>query len=132
MAGRMSNKSLLVVDDSATMRQLLCMTLTRVDGITQANITEAFDGEDALNKVRTQNFDLVLTDIRMPRMDGLEFIRAVRSEMKDSKLPIIIISTKGADEDVKLGMSLGASGYLSNPIPMPKLKELVSNFLGDN
>ena len=60
------DKSLLVVDDSATMRQLLCMTLTRVEGITQANITEAFDGEDALNKVRNQNFDLVLTDIRMP------------------------------------------------------------------
>ena len=125
----MTDKSLLVVDDSATMRQLLCMTLTRVEGITQANITEAFDGEDALNKVRSQEFDLVLTDIRMPRMDGLEFIRAVRSEMKERKLPIIIISTKGADEDVKLGMSLGASGYLSKPISMPQLKEMVLNFL---
>lgn len=128
----MTDKSLLVVDDSATMRQLLCMTLTRVEGITQANITEAFDGEDALNKVRSQNFDLVLTDIRMPRMDGLEFIRAVRSELSDRPLPIIIISTKGADEDVKLGMSLGASGYLSKPISMPKLKELVLNFLGEH
>jgi two-component system, chemotaxis family, chemotaxis protein CheY len=128
----MADKSLLVVDDSATMRQLLCMTLTKVDGITQANITEACDGEDALNKVRSQNFDLVLTDIKMPRMDGLDFIRAVRSEMKDLKLPIIIISTKGADEDVKLGMSLGASGYLSKPISMPQLKELVLNFLGEH
>ena len=128
----MTDKSLLVVDDSATMRQLLCMTLTRVEGITPENITEAFDGEDALDKVRTGNFDLVLTDIRMPRMDGLQFIQAVRSEMKDSKLPIIIISTKGADEDVKLGMSLGASGYLSKPISMPQLKELVLNFLGDH
>ena len=127
----MADKSLLVVDDSATMRQLLCMTLTRVEGITQANITEAFDGEDALDKIRSQDFDLVLTDIRMPRMDGLEFIRVVRSEMKDSKLPIII-STKGADEDVKLGMSLGASGYLSKPISMPQLKELVLNFLGEH
>lgn len=128
----MTDKSLLVVDDSATMRQLLCMTLTRVEGITQANITEAFDGEDALDKVRSQNFDLVLTDIRMPRMDGLEFIRAVRAEVKGRTLPIIIISTKGADEDVKLGMSLGASGYLSKPISMPKLKEMVLNFLGEN
>jgi two-component system chemotaxis response regulator CheY len=128
----MADKSLLVVDDSATMRQLLCMTLTKVDGITQANITEACDGEDALNKVRSQNFDLVLTDIKMPRMDGLDFIRAVRSEMKDLKLPIIIISTKGADDDVKLGMSLGASGYLSKPISMPQLKELVLNFLGEH
>jgi two-component system, chemotaxis family, chemotaxis protein CheY len=126
----MTNKSLLVVDDSATMRQLLCMTLTRVDGITQANITEASDGQDALDKVRGGSFDLVLTDIRMPRMDGLEFIRKVRSELNDLALPIIIISTKGADEDVQRGMNLGASGYLSKPVSMARLRELVTNFLG--
>lgn len=126
----MSSKSLLVVDDSATMRQLLCMTLARVDGITQSNITEAADGKEALDKVKTGNFDLVLTDIRMPRMDGLEFIRSVRSELNDHALPIIIISTKGADEDVQLGMNLGASGYLSKPISMTRLKEMVTTFLG--
>jgi len=128
----MSNKSLLVVDDSATMRQLLCMTLTRVDGITEANITEASDGEDALDKVKSGRFDLVLTDIRMPRMDGLEFIRKVRSELNDVALPIIIISTKGAEEDVQIGMNLGASGYLSKPVSMTRLKELVTNFLGEH
>jgi two-component system, chemotaxis family, chemotaxis protein CheY len=127
----MSNKSLLVVDDSATFRQLLCMTLTRVDGITQANITEAFDGEDAFDKLQSQSFDLVLTDIRMPRMDGLELIRKVRSELNEPALPIIIISTKGAEDDVKLGMSLGANGYLSKPISMPRLRELVTEFLSD-
>ncbi|MFY9556514.1 MAG: response regulator [Blastocatellia bacterium] len=127
----MSNKSLLVVDDSATFRQLLCMTLTRVDGITAANITEASDGEDALDKVRSGSFDLVLTDIRMPRMDGLEFIRKVRSELNEQALPIIIISTKGAEDDVQLGMTLGASGYLSKPISMVRLRELVTNFLGE-
>jgi two-component system chemotaxis response regulator CheY len=128
----MTNKSLLVVDDSATMRQLLCMTLTRVDGITQANITEASDGAEALDKVRSGSFDLVLTDIRMPGMDGLEFIRKVRSELKDLALPIIIVSTKGADEDIQLGMNLGASGYLSKPVSMVRLKELVTNFLGEH
>lgn len=126
----MSSKSLLVVDDSATMRQLLCMTLTRVDGITKANITEASDGREALDKLRTGSFDLVLTDIRMPRMDGLEFIRSVRSELNDQTLPIIIISTKGADEDVQLGMNLGASGYLSKPVSMARLKEMVTTLLG--
>jgi two-component system chemotaxis response regulator CheY len=126
----MSNKSLLVVDDSATMRQLLCMTLTRVDGITQANITEASDGREALDKVKSGRFDLVLTDIRMPRMDGLEFIRSVRSELNDQALPIIIITTKGAEEDVQLGMNLGASGYLSKPVSMTQLREMVTTFLG--
>jgi CheY-like chemotaxis protein len=128
----MTNKSLLVVDDSATMRQLLCMTLTRVDGITQANITEASDGAEALDKVRSGSFDLVLTDIRMPGMDGLEFIRKVRSELNDLTLPIIIVSTKGADGDVQLGMNLGASGYLSKPVSMARLRELVTNFLGEH
>src|SRR6185295_15262314 len=127
----MSNKSLLVVDDSATMRQLLCMTLTRVEGITQANITEAADGADALDKVKSGSFDLVLTDIRMPKMDGLEFIRKVRSELNELALPIIIVSTKGGEADVELGMNLGASGYLSKSVSMARLRELVTNFLGD-
>jgi CheY-like chemotaxis protein len=122
-------KNLLVVDDSATFRQLLCMSLARVDGIAQSNITEAIDGEDALNKVKNVTFDLVLTDIRMPNMDGLEFVRRVRDELKFD-LPIIIISTKGADEDISLGMSIGANAYLSKPISMIKLRELIFKFLG--
>jgi two-component system chemotaxis response regulator CheY len=124
----MSGKAVLVVDDSATFRQLLCMSLSRVDGLTGLNITEAVDGEDALNKVRSGQFDMVFTDIRMPNMDGLEFVRRVRTEL-NKQLPIIIISTKGADEDIAVGMSLGASGYLSKPISMLKLRELVSGFL---
>ena len=124
-----AKKNLLVVDDSATFRQLLCMSLARVDGIAQSNITEAIDGEDALNKVKNGSFDLVLTDIRMPNMDGLEFVRRVRGDLKFD-LPIIIISTKGADEDISLGMSIGASGYLSKPISMVKLRELIFKFLG--
>lgn len=123
-------KNLLVVDDSATFRQLLCMSLARVDGIAQSNITEAIDGEDALNKVKNGKFDLVLTDIRMPNMDGLEFVRKVRGDLNESSLPIIIISTKGADDDISLGMSIGANAYLSKPISMVKLRELVLRFVG--
>ena len=126
----MSEKSLLVVDDSATFRQLLCMSLARLDGVSQSHITEAVDGEDALTKLQDGNFDLVLTDIRMPRMDGLEFVRRVRNDLNRKDLPIIIISTKGADEDIQLGLSLGASGYLSKPISMVKLRELVTGLLG--
>jgi len=125
----MSEKALLVVDDSATFRQLLCMSLSRVDSLKGSSITEAVDGEDALDKVKSGQFDLVFTDIRMPNMDGLEFVRRVRTELNKKDLPIIIISTKGADEDIELGMSLGASGYLSKPISAVKLRELVGGFL---
>jgi two-component system chemotaxis response regulator CheY len=126
----MSTTSLLVVDDSATFRQLLCMSLVRVEGITQANITQAADGEEALNKVKDGNFDLVLTDINMPRMNGLEFVHKVRNELKQDKLPIIIISTKGSEHEIETGMQMGASGYLSKPISTTQLRELLRTFLG--
>jgi CheY-like chemotaxis protein len=127
----MSGKKLLVVDDSTTFRQLLCMSLQRVEGVTKAQITEAIDGADAFEKVKEGSFDLVLTDIRMPRMDGLEFVRRVRNELKCLELPIIIISTKGAEDDIDLGLKMGATGYLSKPISMTRLRELVKGYLAD-
>jgi len=125
----MSEKAFLVVDDSATFRQLLCMSLTRIEGISESNITQAVDGQDALDKVKGGEYDLVLTDIRMPNMDGLEFVRQVRTEMDNKHLPIIIISTKGSEEDIETGMNVGASGYLSKPISMIKLREMVMGLL---
>ncbi len=126
----MSERSLLVVDDSATFRQLLCMSLTRVEGITQANITQAENGEDALNKVRDGNFDLVLTDINMPKMTGLEFVHKVRTELKRDDLPIIIISTRGSENEIETGMQMGASGYISKPISTTQLRDMLRTFLG--
>lgn len=125
----MSDRSLLVVDDSATFRQLLCMSLTRVEGITQANITQAENGEEALNKVRDGNFDLVLTDINMPKMNGLEFVHKVRTELKRENLPIIIISTKGAENEIEKGIQMGANGYISKPISTIQLREMLQNYL---
>lgn len=126
----MSERSLLVVDDSATFRQLLCMSLTRVEGITQANITQAENGEEALAKVRDGNFDLVLTDINMPKMTGLEFVHKVRTELKRDTLPIIIISTRGSESEIEAGMQMGASGYISKPISTPQLRDMLRTFLG--
>lgn len=125
----MENKSVLVVDDSSTFRQLLCMSLARVDGISASNITEAGDGQEALEKMKERKFDLVLTDIRMPRMDGLELVRQVRGAIGKDELPIVIISTKGSEQEVELGMSAGANGYLSKPISMTKLRELITSLL---
>jgi CheY-like chemotaxis protein len=106
------------------------MSLVRVEGISEGNITQASDGKEALEKVRNGNFDLVLTDVRMPNMDGLEFVYAVRNELKRADIPIIIISTKGAEDDIERGMKMGANGYLSKPISMSKLKDLVLSFIG--
>ncbi len=125
----MGMKSVLVVDDSSTFRQLLCMSLSRVEGISASDITEAGDGQEALEKIKERKFDLVLTDIRMPRMDGLELVRQVRGEISKSELPIVIISTKGSEEEVELGLRIGANGYLSKPISMAKLRERIASLL---
>jgi two-component system chemotaxis response regulator CheY len=106
------------------------MSLVRLDGITEDDITQAFDGADALKKVQSGRFDLVLTDIKMPNMDGLEFVNKVRNELNRKDLPIIIISTKGAEDDIERGMQMGANGYLSKPISMSQLRELVTTLLG--
>src|SRR5205085_2023805 len=89
----MERKSLLVVDDSATFRQLLCMSLTRLDGIAPGDITQACDGADALRKMQARDFDLILTDVMMPNLNGLELVERVRSELH-KQVPIVIISTK--------------------------------------
>ncbi|HXG90767.1 MAG TPA: response regulator [Blastocatellia bacterium] len=126
----MSRKSVLVVDDSATFRQLLSMSLQRVDGITESDIAEAENGEEAMRKIAEGSFSLVITDIRMPKMDGLELVSRVRGELKRGDLPIIIISTKGDEADIEKGMSLGANGYLSKPISMGRLREMVLHLTG--
>jgi CheY-like chemotaxis protein len=124
----MGKISVLVVDDSATFRQLLCMSLGRLFVLRQAEVTEAVDGLDALAKLAERDYDLVLTDIRMPNMDGLELVRKLRTELKKD-VPIIIISTKGAEEDIEVGMKLGANAYLSKPISSLRLRELVEELL---
>ena|SRR2546423_8450460 len=124
----MGRKSLLVVDDSATFRQLLCMSLTRLEGISSADITQACDGADALDKMQAHEFDLVLTDVMMPNLNGLELVQRVRSELQ-SRVPIVIISTKGEEAFVEQGMKNGANCYLLKPISLPRLREVVSGLL---
>ena len=126
----MESKTFLVVDDSATIRQLLTLTLRKYNGGGQLKIIEATDGREALEKVRMAHYDLVLTDIKMPNMDGLEFVHKVRTELENASLPIIIISTKGEEEDVARGMALGATAYLTKPVSAPRLLETIGRILG--
>lgn len=122
----LSDKSILVTDDSAIMRMYLVINLKRMLTI---NITEAVNGRDALNKLQKEKFDLLLTDMNMPEMDGAELVRQVRTGMKSS-MPIVIITTKGESKDRDIGMSLGADGYLTKPVNPADLIKTVLKFLG--
>jgi two-component system chemotaxis response regulator CheY len=119
----------LVVEDSPTMRQLISFSLKRFKG---CKIVEAVDGVDALKKLQTEEVDMVLTDINMPVMDGLKLVSLVRQNVKTKDLPIVIITTEGAQEDRDRGLALGANAYISKPIQSSHLLKVIGEILGKN
>lgn len=121
----MSN--IMVVEDSPTMRQLITFTLRR---LSDCSVVEAVNGMDALNKLSSGSFDLILADINMPVMDGLKLIGLLRADPKHKEIPIIIITTEGAEEDRKKAMDIGANAYLTKPIQTHQLLKRVSELLG--
>jgi len=122
----MPDYNFLVVEDSPTMRQLITFALKRIPG---SKIAEASDGIDALKKLSTQKFDIILTDINMPIMDGLKLVSMVRNDPVHRAIPIIIITTEGADEDRKRGLALGANAYIAKPIQTTDLLNVVNEIL---
>jgi two-component system, chemotaxis family, chemotaxis protein CheY len=122
----LSATTFLVVEDSPTMRQLLAFSLRRLK---DCRIIEAVDGVDALKKLTTERVDLVITDINMPMMDGLKLIAVIRGNPRTKTLPIIIVTTEGAEEDRKRGLELGANAYIPKPIHPSELLKTVASLL---
>jgi two-component system, chemotaxis family, chemotaxis protein CheY len=122
----MDNATFLVVEDSPTMRQLISFSLKRFKN---ARIIEAVDGVDALKKLSGEKVDLILTDINMPVMDGLKLVSLVRQNAQLKAIPIIIITTEGAEEDRERGLALGANAYISKPIQSSHLIKTISELL---
>ena len=122
----MSAATFLIVEDSPTMRQLLAFSLRRLK---ECRIIEAVDGVDALKKLTTERIDLVITDINMPMMDGLKLISVIRGNARTKSVPIIIVTTEGAEEDRKRGLALGANAYIAKPIQPSELLKTVASLL---
>jgi two-component system, chemotaxis family, chemotaxis protein CheY len=122
----MPEYNFLVVEDSPTMRQLITFALKRIPG---SKVIEANDGIDALKKLSTQKFDVILTDINMPIMDGLKLVSMVRNDPVHKAIPIVIITTEGADEDRKRGLALGANAYIAKPIQTADLLSVVDKII---
>jgi two-component system chemotaxis response regulator CheY len=118
--------NILVVEDSPTMRQLIGFAIKR---IADSKVIEATDGVDALKKLSTQKVDIILADINMPIMDGLKLVSLVRNNPAYKSIPIIMITTEGAEEDKKKALAIGANAYLTKPIQTQELMKLVSSFL---
>lgn len=107
---------ILVVDDSTVVREVLTFILRQLPEFARAVIDQAGNGAVALNKLRAARYDLVLSDIRMPYLDGLGLVRAIRNDLGDRTTPVILISTLGSGEDVRRGLEAGASAYLLKPL----------------
>ena len=117
----------LVVEDSPMMRQLIVFALNRVR---ELEVIEADDGVDAMRKLAAGKFDIVVTDINMPIMDGLKLVKRIRSDENHKNVPIIIITTESAEEDRQRALSLGANAYITKPIQAPQVIAKVKELLG--
>ncbi len=120
-------KKVLVVDDSALIHQMYKMVLMRY----RCQIINALNGQEGLNKLE-QNPDvgMMLVDINMPLMNGLEFIQKVKALGKYDNVPIVIVSTEGKEEDTQRGLALGATGYIKKPFQPSDLHNLIAKIFG--
>lgn len=123
----MAQYNVLIVEDSPTMRQMISFAIKRIKGM---EITEAVDGVDGYRKLTSQKFDLVITDIIMPVMDGLKLIGLIRSQESLRALPIIVVTTRGAEDDREKAMVLGATSYILKPIQSFNVISEVKRLLG--
>lgn len=108
------------------MRQLISFALKRLPGV---RIVEATDGVDGLKKLSSEKFDLILTDINMPIMDGLKLVSLVRNDANYRDVPIVVITTEGAREDRERALSLGANDYITKPIQANRILALAKSLL---
>jgi len=121
------SKHILIVDDSKTVRNLVAFIMKK-EGF---KVTTAEDGLDGLEKLYSLDYvDLIVSDVNMPRMDGLTFIKTVREQESYRDIPIVVLSTEGQDKDIQTGLTVGANLYMVKPAQPEKLVRNVKMLLG--
>ncbi len=116
---------ILVVDDEPSIVRLMEFILARQGH----EMLVAVNGEEALEKVRAAQPDLVLLDIMMPRIDGYEVARALRADPETARMPIIMLSAKAQEEDIQKGMDVGVNKYITKPFSPEHLVHVVADYL---
>jgi len=118
--------NILAVDDSASLRQMVAFTLKSAG----YNVTEAADGQQGLNSARTTQFDLVITDVNMPVMDGITLIRELRRLPNYKGTPLLMLTTESAADKKQQGKDAGATGWIVKPFNPDKLLSVIGRVLG--
>jgi two-component system chemotaxis response regulator CheY len=119
-------KRILTVDDSASIRQMVSFTLTK----SGYEVNEATDGADGLTKAKQQKFDLIITDLNMPIMDGIVMMAAIRKVSGYSFTPILMLTTESQPEKKDAGKKAGATGWIVKPFNSEQLVAVVRKLIG--
>jgi two-component system chemotaxis response regulator CheY len=118
-------KQILTVDDSASIRQMVSFTLTKAG----YQVTEAIDGKDGLEKAGTRRVDLIITDLNMPNMDGIQMIAAIRKLPGYAFTPILMLTTESQVEKKDAGRKAGATGWIVKPFNADQLTAVVQKLV---
>ena len=120
------SKTIMTVDDSASIRQMVSFTLKQAG----YQVLEAVDGKDALSKLNGTGVNMVLTDLNMPNMDGIELIRNLRATPSCKFIPIVMLTTESQADKKQEGKSAGATGWIVKPFKPDQLLAVVKKVLG--
>ena len=121
----MAMKRILTVDDSSSVRQMVNFTLQK----TGYNVSEAVDGKDGLDKITREKFDLIITDLNMPNVDGIQLIASVRKLPRYAFVPILMLSTESQAEKKDAGRKAGATGWIVKPFNADQLVAVVQKLV---
>jgi len=122
--------SALIVDDSSVMRKIVERAL-RQAGLSLRNVFEASCGTEALELLRQNRVDLILSDINMPHMDGLEFLRQLRTQNLAPDVPVVMITTESSEDQVHKAIVAGAQGYIRKPFTPEQVKDRILPLFGE-
>lgn len=122
-----TTKPILVVDDSSSMRQMVALTLSE-DGY---DVVEAENGSTALKKLETLQTSLIITDINMPKMGGIDLIKSVRAESDHKYIPIVVLTTENENTMKDVGREAGATAWIVKPFSPDVLKETIRKVVGE-
>jgi len=122
--------NVLLVDDSRSMRSVIRKTV-QISGIDVGEFYEASTGTEALDMLRDNWVDLILSDVHMPEMNGLELLRTLKEDDILKSIPVVMITTEGRDDRVNEAFRVGAAGYLKKPFTPEQIKEKLMEILGE-
>jgi two-component system, chemotaxis family, chemotaxis protein CheY len=125
----MTTMNVVIVDDSAAIRKILRRVLLQTE-IAIGEIHEAGDGQDAVRILKDNPVNLILSDINMPNMDGIELLRTIKNNSEWAHLPVLMITTEGGQAKVMEALQLGAAGYVRKPFTADQLKEKIIGVVG--